>query len=228
MSQPAPTRRQPPRARPGVSATARLFRSLPPGAPPDWQRAASDAITAGVRIDSPLPRQNGETALMHAAAIGRLDVAVWLLDHGANPNARDRNGRTPLIHAIRGAYLDSQSLERATLLTERGADLDARNHADWTTLGYALWKGHTETTHWLLDHDADPLGAGGSDRENFAAGGRSDVIWLLDGILSEPRHAIARHRLLAGLTTAQQFHWFPRTCASARAERTVKTWSRQP
>ena len=132
MSQPAPTRRQPPRARPGVSATARLFRSLPPGAPPDWQRAASDAITAGARIDSPLPRQNGETALMHAAAIGRLDVAVWLLDHGANPNARDRNGRTPLIHAIRGAYLDSQSLERATLLTERGADLDARNHADWT------------------------------------------------------------------------------------------------
>jgi uncharacterized protein len=38
----------------------------------------------------------GNTALHGAAGFGQTDMVRWLLDHGADPNAIDFNGKTPL------------------------------------------------------------------------------------------------------------------------------------
>ena len=52
-----------------------------------------------------------------ACVAGRSDVAQWLLEHGADPDARTAAGRTPLHGAVAGAHVDVV----ASLLA-RGAD----------------------------------------------------------------------------------------------------------
>jgi ankyrin repeat protein len=55
--------------------------------------------------------------LFHAAIGGHLEVAAFLLDHGASPNLQDQFGDTPLMVACAKGYGDV-----ATLLLQRGAD----------------------------------------------------------------------------------------------------------
>eukprot|EP00927_Polykrikos_kofoidii_P030001 TRINITY_DN25883_c0_g1_i1.p1 TRINITY_DN25883_c0_g1~~TRINITY_DN25883_c0_g1_i1.p1 ORF type:complete len:671 (+),score=91.43 TRINITY_DN25883_c0_g1_i1:178-2013(+) len=62
------------------------------------------ALDAGSHVDE--ADERGMTALMHACHTGRHEVAVWLLEQGASPYARDHNGRGCLFFAQR-----SQSVE---------------------------------------------------------------------------------------------------------------------
>lgn len=55
-------------------------------------------LTAEVVIDT--QEGNGWTALHSAARQGHIDIINMLLEHGANPAIKDKNGRTPLDHAI--------------------------------------------------------------------------------------------------------------------------------
>ena len=64
----------------------------------------------------------GETALHLAARYSRADAAKRLLDAGAEANARDSNGRTPLHAAIAA---DAQGVFQI-LLRNRVTDLDAK------------------------------------------------------------------------------------------------------
>jgi len=80
----------------------------------------------------------GTSALHLAVTNGHFELAAWLLDHGANPNA-DANGWTAL-HAISGVRKSGggdndpapygsgsvTSLELVRKLKEKGADLNAR------------------------------------------------------------------------------------------------------
>ena len=50
-------------------------------------------VRLGVPIDDRNPI-SGETPLMEAAWAGWLEPQVWLLQHGANPNLKDKKGRT--------------------------------------------------------------------------------------------------------------------------------------
>ena len=67
----------------------------------------------------------GSTPLHDAAWNGSAEIAVWLLDHGANPNTRaavDSDGfgnHTALFHAVVG--LGSRDDQFARLLLSRGA-----------------------------------------------------------------------------------------------------------
>jgi len=45
------------------------------------------------------------TTVHHADKYGHVEVANYLLDQGANVNARDRYGCTPLFRACMGAHL---------------------------------------------------------------------------------------------------------------------------
>ena len=69
------------------------------------------------------PTPGGMTALSFAAREGRLEAARLLLDAGADVNAREANGISPLVMA-----LTNRHTAVAALLLSRGADPNA---ADW-------------------------------------------------------------------------------------------------
>lgn len=104
--------------------------------------------------------QHGFTPLTWAALVGREDVARWLLEHGANVNARNRDGRTAL-HAA--AFLGRTNL--AELLLAHGIDPQVRAYEGDTARNstQAPW----EATVWIAAALQLPL-----DRQAVAEGRR--------------------------------------------------------
>jgi hypothetical protein len=91
-----------------------------------------------------------------------------LLERGANPNAKDKNGWTPLHHAA-----SVGSLDIAMLLINKGADVNAKSEKDVnilsdifndiatintgsTPLHVAAYKGNLPVVELLLESGADP------------------------------------------------------------------------
>src|SRR5437016_12543166 len=72
---------------------------------------------AGARINT---RSNLGTPLFLAVSEGKLDVVRYLLDQGANANARESSGGTPLAEA---AYYGRVEVIKELLL--RGANINA-------------------------------------------------------------------------------------------------------
>src|SRR5262245_50682016 len=86
----------------------------------------------------------GYTAL--TKAIARLpSLTGTLLDHGANMEARDRNGRTPLLFA--GTVASPGAMR---ILTARGANVNARDHHGETPLRFAVVLGNPSLVSALL------------------------------------------------------------------------------
>ncbi|CAH2275304.1 neurogenic locus notch homolog 3 [Pelobates cultripes] len=83
--------------------------------------AISDLICQGASLGAQTDR-TGETALHLAARYARADAAKRLLDAGADPNAQDHTGRTPLHAAVAS---DAQGVFQI-LIRNRSTDLDAR------------------------------------------------------------------------------------------------------
>ena len=127
----------------------------------------------------------GESPLYTAAGAGRLRVAMFLLDNGANVNKLSA-GRTPLHNAVqfghkamvelllqRGANVDAKDgtggtalhlaaqsgfLSIAEVLLKNKADLNARNsksNGEQTPLHLAVGGGHRVMSEFLVDHGAD-------------------------------------------------------------------------
>jgi uncharacterized protein len=94
----------------------------------------------------------GMTPLMHLClALDPIREMVTLIRHGADVNAKDDDGQTPLLFAA-----GSSSPEIARLLIEEGAEVNARDIDGWTPLLSAvLWSKTPEIVTLLIDAGAD-------------------------------------------------------------------------
>lgn len=74
-----------------------------------------------------------EAALLQACEKGDLKAVKDLLDKGVNINARDRDGRQPIIEATYWQHADT-----VKLLIERAADINAKKLDGTTALDFAI------------------------------------------------------------------------------------------
>jgi ankyrin repeat protein len=92
----------------------------------------------------------GSSLLQHAAGFGALDTMTWLLDAGADVNARNRRRSTALHWAITDEA-------KVRLLLSRGADVQAKQVEGSTPLYQAASLGHGHAIlQLLLEQGADP------------------------------------------------------------------------
>ncbi|GAB6027052.1 hypothetical protein CHUAL_013779 [Chamberlinius hualienensis] len=91
------------------------------------------------------------TPLHLAAGYNNLEVAEYLLGHGADVNAQDKGGLIPLHNASSYGHLDI-----AALLIKHQTIVNATDRWGFTPLHEAAQKGRTQLCALLLAHGADP------------------------------------------------------------------------
>ncbi len=189
-------------------ASAVLILAIPGTAKPDGtqdhvllsavRRGDLKVLESHLREGAPVNVQTSEgtTPLMLAALYGTADTIRLLVDHGADPNAVDKNDASALLFAAgdlakvrllidRGANVNAQSalgntpliaaaahsdnLEVVKLLLEKGADVHAKNVNNVSALAAAVVASDAATVRFLLDQGCKP------DRINnlFGAAGNS-------------------------------------------------------
>jgi ankyrin repeat protein len=87
------------------------------------------ALARGASIEERDPFMQNYTPLMVAAREGNLEIAKWLVENGANVNARARDGHTALMMAAYNRYPDI-----VKLLIQNGADVHAVSNQGHTAL----------------------------------------------------------------------------------------------
>jgi uncharacterized protein len=91
------------------------------------------------------------TAVMGFVVLGKPEAAKVLVEAGANLNAQDRFGRTPLVYAITKDYDDL-----AKAMIDRKPKLDIRdNDNGMSALWYAINNKNLKVTKWLAEAGAD-------------------------------------------------------------------------
>ncbi len=126
------------------------------------------------------------TALHVAVELGHVEIVDLLLAHGADLNARDHIGRTPLFLAVAGRRPDI-----ARTLRENGADATALTDRGSSLLLVALRRENRHTALWALDNGVD-INAVRKDSERATAlmvaaeKGDQEMVELLLGRGADP------------------------------------------
>ncbi len=83
-----------------------------------------------------------------------MELAEFLVEHGANVNARDRNNETPMHRAVISDRTRDHEMMR--FLLRHGADVNATRNYDETPLHTAAYLGLKDTAAFLLEHGGNP------------------------------------------------------------------------
>ncbi len=95
---------------------------------------------------------------VEAAVLGDQATLMQLLEWGADVNAANEGGMTPLMGAAAGGHL-----EILTLLLARGAEIDRTDEEGKTALAWTVFYNRIDATRLLLDSGAD-VNLAGHDR----------------------------------------------------------------
>ena len=151
-----------------LCATA-LFAADAPGTAPLFQTIEKNDVAGMKRLlaDANAQDAEGTPALMAAVLYAGEDAVKFLLEHGANPNARNAAGATALMWAI-------PDLAKVKQLVAAGADVNARstNLLRTPLLIAASYPGSVEVLRLLVDHGAD---IHAKDRNGVHALGRATL-----------------------------------------------------
>ena len=112
----------------------------------------------------------GSTLLHHAAGFGSLDVMTWLLDRGADVNARNRRGSTPLHWA-------THDESKVRLLLSRGANVNGKQAEGRTPVFLAASLGHGNAIlRLVLEHGGNPaIATANGQTPLMVAAARGDI-----------------------------------------------------
>jgi len=99
---------------------------------------------------APPANPTADRALFDAAKAGNIEAVKQHLDAGADVNAKDGGGWTPLHYAAGNSHK-----EIAELLIAKGADVNAKNDKGRTPLHRAAIFGHKEIVELLIAKGAD-------------------------------------------------------------------------
>ncbi|HUT54949.1 MAG TPA: ankyrin repeat domain-containing protein [bacterium] len=105
---------------------------------------------------------------------GQFEMVKFLLNNGAEVDARSEGGSTPLVEAVA-----RNSVEIAGYLVDHGADVNSKDNDGKTPLHWAAERGHVDAVKFLIAKGADvnaamndgttPLMAALDQKENAAA-----------------------------------------------------------
>ncbi|XP_028830394.1 cyclin-dependent kinase 4 inhibitor D [Denticeps clupeoides] len=96
------------------------------------------------RVHPDTANEFGRTALQ-VMMMGNTSVASLLLEHGANPNAQDRFGVTPVHDAARTGFLNT-----LRALVDHGASVNSPDSWGALPLHLAIREGHKDVVEYLV------------------------------------------------------------------------------
>ncbi len=98
-------------------------------------------------VDINVKDKNGNTALLHAASNGKVEITKILLNAGTDVNAKNKRRNTTLILAVQYGHIDT-----VETLLNAGADVSAKNKRGWSALKVASKAiGNKKIARMLLD-----------------------------------------------------------------------------
>ncbi|KAH8987324.1 ankyrin repeat-containing domain protein [Lactarius akahatsu] len=124
-------------------------------------------------------RDEDHGTTLHSAAFGgRLGLAQVLLQCGANPNAKNKWGETPLHLLSRGKYYPQEhGVGIARLLLERGADVNALDKDQFTPFYFASYFRRFDIAQLLFEYglkDGEPSQGTKRKADDVTVGSRSE------------------------------------------------------
>ncbi|RZF41139.1 hypothetical protein LSTR_LSTR010791 [Laodelphax striatellus] len=144
-------------------------------------------LLTGDNINCRDTQGRNSTPLHLAAGYNNLEVAEYLLEHGANVNAQDKGGLIPLHNASSYGHLDI-----AALLIKFNTVVNATDKWGFTPLHEAAQKGRTQLSALLLAHGADPFLKNQEGQTPLDLASAEDVRCLLqDAMASHPSQSSA-------------------------------------
>jgi uncharacterized protein len=101
--------------------------------------------------------QHGYTPLTAAISGDHLDVALYLIEQGADVSLEDKNGTDPLRWAAvrSGWVMKHQNVKLAALLLDKGAAVDTHDKDGFTPLLWAANRGAVKLVELLIARGAD-------------------------------------------------------------------------
>ena len=110
-------------------------------------------INSGVDINTKYEDRNNVTVLIVASTIGDLKIVKYLLDNGADINAKDDSNVTALIGASSSGHLEIVQY-LVEIEKDEKVDIDAKDNDGWTALMWASRIGNLGMVDCLIKNNA--------------------------------------------------------------------------